>query len=381
MKKIINLIFSLALCFTACNLSLITIYPSSSQVSLLSDSANPSNIITGPMTYEGSKPLDYKTYDITDINIKTYFQNLKNYAPLNPNGSCGYVSLIECLTYYDTFYNDNIVPEKYERKTGDVDNFYDAIIESPGVKRSVYPPEGDNLYNHIEQQKEEDYQMYLMSIGNSVLGREPKNYSPEIGMVEYNKILDKLLPSSEVSYSYKEASDFGIFADYKSEKAIQGFDSYVKDIIDSGHPAILHIMNYNYEKEAYEYHAVVAYYYDSKGIHANFGYGDSRNDSVLSDRCYIKEAGVLDFSNLEETHSSNYSVNGVLYCGCGHSHKHSYTEYTYYNNSLHVECCSCGKVGTKKSPHIASGIGTNKNCIKCHHRLSNSNNSLLKSVH
>lgn len=33
--------------------------------------------------------------------------------PNNSAGSCGYVAVASALSYYDNFYNDDIIPEKY----------------------------------------------------------------------------------------------------------------------------------------------------------------------------------------------------------------------------------------------------------------------------
>ena len=66
---------------------------------------------------------DFEDYIINNsfpntLNKNSYFSNLYNYSPMNSHGSCGYVSLAQYLSYYDTFYNDNIIPESYERNQG-----------------------------------------------------------------------------------------------------------------------------------------------------------------------------------------------------------------------------------------------------------------------
>ena len=59
-------------------------------------------------------------------NITKYFKNLYKYSPENSYGSCGYVSFIQYLSYYDTFYNDSIIPENYEQYDKDASNLEDA---------------------------------------------------------------------------------------------------------------------------------------------------------------------------------------------------------------------------------------------------------------
>ena len=46
--------------------------------------------------------------------MKNYFYNLRGNYGFNYMGTCAYVGLGMLFTYYDAYYNDNIVPEKYE---------------------------------------------------------------------------------------------------------------------------------------------------------------------------------------------------------------------------------------------------------------------------
>lgn len=41
--------------------------------------------------------------NLLEFNMTTYFKNLSTYSPKNSYGSCGYVTFIQCLSYYDTF--------------------------------------------------------------------------------------------------------------------------------------------------------------------------------------------------------------------------------------------------------------------------------------
>lgn len=288
---------------------------------------------------------DFEDYIINNsfpntLNKNSYFSNLYNYSPMNSHGSCGYVSLAQYLSYYDTFYNDNIIPESYERNQGTASSLSNAVAISPGVLKQEYP--SSDLYSFIQNTKSYDYQMYLMYIKNYLSNVSTNNYSCSIGMWDYNIIFNYLYNNAVSFEYYSYANLYGGNLTPKNSNIVSWFDSYVKGKLDSGVPVILHIAKYNEatgEKEGY--HSIVAYYYDSQGIHANFGWGENSTDVVISPEYQITEAGVANFNALGHKHSNNYKVNTLEYCGCGYSHAHSYS-YNSLNASSHSVSCSCG---------------------------------------
>ena len=55
---------------------------------------------------EDFEPFETNKPGATGFGMVSYFQNLDTYSPTNSQGSCGYVSFIQYLSYYDTFRND-----------------------------------------------------------------------------------------------------------------------------------------------------------------------------------------------------------------------------------------------------------------------------------
>lgn len=335
------------------------------------------------------EPFIATTPKSSGMSMVTYFQNLYTYSPVNSHGSCGYVSFIQYLSYYDTFRNDNIIPTVYERSQGSVSSLEIALSDSSGVCRQSYPQTG--LYDFIQKNRSTDFQMYLMEIVNSSMGNEASEYSCDIGMWSYYKILRVLFPDTTVHFDYFCVSDFGVAAKPTDANVINGFDAYVKEQLDLGNPVMLHIADYNEETGVREgYHSVVAYYYDEYGIHAHFGWNRSSSDTVITTNYQITEAGVMDLTNIPETHSNNYVVNNVEYCGCGlQTHIHNYEDhyctmcnqytethdyhdpYIWVDFSKHDATCGCG--ATTQQGHAVSssggsllGIGTRyKTCLLC----------------
>ena len=95
--------------------------------------------------------------------MERYFDNMARFSPTNQKGTCGYVSLIQYLCYFDSFYNDAIVPEKYERNQGFVDTLEETREISPGVLNKTYTSSELSQESIIEDNKDLDYQIYLIS--------------------------------------------------------------------------------------------------------------------------------------------------------------------------------------------------------------------------
>ena len=320
---------------------------------------------------------DFETYshtpiNSTDFNMIAYFKNLYDYSPKNIYGSCGYVSFIQYLSYYDTFFNDNIIPESYEYNQGNSNSMLQALSVSPGVLRNEYSVFKNVNYNptvfkqYIENNKNIDFQMLLMYVKNEVNNWTTTHYS--IGMWSYQILIDYLFQSNEVYFNYYRVQNFGLTAKPTDQNVVDFFDEYVKNQLDLGNPVLLHIANYNEVTDKYEnYHSVVAYYYDENGIHAHFGWGNASADTIINSDYQITEAGVIDFANINHIHSNNYIINNLSHCGCSNNHVYN-INYAPINISIHEVYCVCGKYITEDHSfdyEYFDGSGHLSTCTKC----------------
>ena len=67
---------------------------------------------------------NYQTY---------YFNKLGDNIGDNSKGSCGFVATGMLLSFWDTYWDDNIVPEEYDATTALNEGFIDLYANSPGV--------------------------------------------------------------------------------------------------------------------------------------------------------------------------------------------------------------------------------------------------------
>lgn len=95
-----------------------------------------------------------------------YFKALKNNFGYNTHGSCGYVAAAMMLSYYDTYLDDNIIPEQYDKEGFINSNFDVSNInnESPGINREpekIYDANGNKI--RLDSLSVEDYWNFIVA--------------------------------------------------------------------------------------------------------------------------------------------------------------------------------------------------------------------------
>ena len=255
----------------------------------------------------------------THFSMTKYFGHLSDYSPKNNCGSCGFVSLIQVMSYYDTFYNDYIIDEFFDRYSTNINTLPQAYLKSPGVERNEFTPTDrddeilttQEYYLFCHNNFINDFQCYLTCINNSIhLTDNQNSFSSSIGCWDYQTLLTSYF-SSSTSCVVSTSTNLSQ-AEYISS---------IKSFIDVGKPVIVHIKGYDFEENKMRRHSVVAYKYDDNNIYANFGWESNSTSYPLincSQHLYteIYYMAVLDFSNMGHYHSNNYLINGTGYCGC-----------------------------------------------------------------
>lgn len=307
-----------------------------------------------------------KSTNNNQFSIKNYFQNLNKFSPYNKDGSCGYVSFIQYLSYFDTFYNDNIINDKFDKNDGNKSSITEANKNSPGVEK--FNSYSGTLYNYANNNKNIDYQAYLMTINNNYQNtNNSEKFNPSISMANYQNLLNNI-NNLNLKFTYENSiKKFGK-GNHKTDTSIKFFDNYVKNKLDEGYPVILHIggdiidtkdeIGWTFKG----YHSVVAYYYDEEGIHCNFGWGSQYTDTVFNaPDYYIICAGYIDDTSLSHYHSNNYIINNNYFCGC---HKHNYNlNYEWKSYTKHVAYCLCNN--SVEIGHVVKSSSSSSQYMKC----------------
>ena len=251
---------------------------------------------------------EYLSY--TNFNRISYFKYLYNYSPKNTaTGTCGYVSLIQLMTYYDTFYNDYIVPSSYDDGPVNNTSLSQANSNSPGVVREDYNSSVySSYYSFCNSTQNYNLQSKLSVVYNTLNGtNDSSNFVDSIGGWDYQTLLNSFYGnSSTVSVTTIDNS--------YSTYTVNQMKGYIKNYIDAGKPVVVHIKS----SMGFYRHSVVAYDYSGDTIYANFGYDSSTTHQNLLSGSYsgIYYIAALDYGNIDHYHSDNYVINYEYYCGC-----------------------------------------------------------------
>ena len=298
-----------------------------------------------------------------DKFIVDYFYNLNNFTN-NASNNCGYIAINLLLDYFDSFWDDDIIPEKYDyNSNGDFDKL--GTTESPSStfqKNMKY----DYPFAYHMQLDDTNFMKYLIDIA-----------------IE-NKIIDNIYHTDSLKMNYKQLVDFMHYylKSYTSSECVfneikynidnrfslkeydenmtndEFFREQTKNLIKKGIPVILLVT-----EGIYGGHAVVAYDYSEENdiIYCHFGYDGKTHVDYRSRYPYIRSMYAISPQDLHShKHCDNYiDLLGEKYCSCkllNHNHDFGYVSFPK-NHKAH---CYCG------FNHLGSHILNVYNvCIYC----------------
>lgn len=261
---------------------------------------------------------------ITDYFAPYYFKNLKGRFGNNVKGTCSYVAVDMLLSYYDSFWNDNFLPEKYDGDNVLVNETVLDAPESPGSKNeekkeiNVSGLSDEEYFNLINKYSSDVVHFDLISIGVKQLGlynKETKTLSLGTYLEDMQNIIRIYLDKSTILGS--DSINFEFANGYNSNQ-----EEMRKTIIDKVTHGIPVIVDGSSNSDA---HSFVAYDYDAieNEIYCNAGwYDDSTYHISMSNLGFTHIQEILYFEpKIEHQDSYNYSRIGdggktVNICAC-----------------------------------------------------------------
>ncbi|MBO7614254.1 MAG: hypothetical protein J6T15_00925 [Bacilli bacterium] len=230
-----------------------------------------------------------------------YFKNLKNNFGYNQYGSCGFIATGMLLSYLDTYYDDWMIDEKYDKVAQLPYDLMNLNVESPGIKcesESVYDV---NSYQYEENVQDPEYyneyfHLYLLKMGLDIGIRQPRNYgmysnshgvegNSEALLLKHYLYAERGYSSEDVYVDYIEQEEGLRTGATPSEEHRNRVRNFVINYVKQGIPVQCAIFSYDRIG-----HSVIAYDYDEENdeLFFHFGYSPEETHCRLSDENFFE---------------------------------------------------------------------------------------------
>lgn len=286
------------------------------------------------------------------------FLEKTNYFSFNSLGSCGYQAINIMLNYYDSYWNDSIIAECYEKQGCINDNL--EILNSPGSKYDdIYDEDVNSSFDYYNKLSTDNIMKKLIDIGVIKEYTTLSSYSKYDFGLYANQIFDilktyinKYTDISGLFYFYEKYYESGVIEQFSANAR-----KLIIEYVQKGIPVLVTAQN------STSGHAFIAYDYDNESdtVYAHYGYKNSykHRNYELDYPCITGICTTVPKSNKTHEHCNNFVYSNTNYCSCKlESHVHDYI-YTY-KSSNHLKSCYCGKSFSEN--HI---VDKNQNCIYC----------------
>ncbi len=161
-----------------------------------------------------SDSTDYSSGMTSYDNFMTaYFDNLTYNIGVNYKGSCGYVAIAMLLSYYDTYWNDNIIPEQYDIASIGTSSDTISRRNSPGVLRDTVININDTDDDYLTKMSATDYFSYMNSMSNTSLHAKLITIGSSYGYYDFS------VDDDEYSAGIVFSSRYNVLIDYLTEVA------------------------------------------------------------------------------------------------------------------------------------------------------------------
>ena len=196
------------------------------------------------------------------------------------------------LPFWDTYWDDNIVPEAFDATTALNEGFIDLYVNSPGViqEPDYIAKASSEVYDqYIHDYADKYFHFKLIDLFESKFGvREPGQYG--MGYDDYVNLFNYYVYDF-LNYSSSDVEIISSTSDVRNKTI---------ELVKEGIPVKLGIGN----------HAVVAYDYDENtdNIYCNFGWGPNSTHVTIEQMGYSQYTNLVAF-NFKDDHHDHHSNN------------------------------------------------------------------------
>lgn len=220
-------------------------------------------------------------------NNYQYFIKLNDWHGSNVNRTCTVIASQILFGYYDTFYNDEIIPEEMDCMTEDIEESIDNFSQSPGSG--------------------EEFHQYLITFARD---NGISNDCSNIPIPIVEELFTTYLQSRSINFDYTCIK--GNIVDTTNNSV----SNYIRNSVDNGKPLMVGALG----------HMFVVFGYDNDYVYLHLGQDgiisklnwSYINTTILSPTGHISALG-LDAIYGKHIHSNNYFsiTNDEYICPCG----------------------------------------------------------------
>lgn len=264
-----------------------------------------------------------------------YFNNLTENFGNNVFGSCGYVSLAMLLSFYDAYWDDSFISNKYDVNTTFSTSkqigadFYliPSNTESPGIAfepESLFENTSKDEYLMLANKYSDTYfQFKLFEIAQKCFGSiSLDTNNGQLGLDSLG-ICDLL---SYYLYDYKNFSDTNVKVNYLNENNSPSLKNSVINYIKEGTPVILLVQKEN----SNEAHSVIAYDYNASSdqIYVHTGWRDEQLNTTLT-HVSLSDMGYPHINAVISLDVSNHMSLGQKYISKSDSDRYNASSFIF----------------------------------------------------
>lgn len=312
-------------------------------------------------------------------NFATYYFNSLNFNyGLNEIGSCGYIALQMLLSYYDTYWDDTIILDSYDKNEIVSSLNLADITESPGTVSEASFLAGHSSYTNQEYYRlildeyMSFFHFYLINIATTHFHYCDFSEDVEYPCASYSdEIFDVL------SYYLYECRGFAqAEVEIKYEDDPEKVRDFVIDNVLNGTPVWVSASS---SLPDVKNHALVVYDYNESDDELLAHMGNrvmyEYNEHMILNTTYYDQLNAAIALDFDTNHvcSNNYQYGDEeleSYCSCYFGihpeHEHTYESFRNINKLSHYGYCHCGH--QQSQAHIVSDSAAalgNARCLLC----------------
>lgn len=258
--------------------------------------------------------INYESDIVLDNFFSTqYFSHLKTNFGNNSHGTCTYTSLGMMLSFYDTYWDDNIIPENYDAVSESISPDYSNCVkdlpsfdaESPGVYFEDY--------NEVSGLTDEQYLSYVSSHDDTFFQSKLISISQVFfnsGIYDFGLTFEKTIALiKHYLYDYRNYNNsnmpvFAVTGDTQLTK------TFTIDEIRNGRPVLITATS-----DYFNCHAMIAYDFDENTNEIFVHPGWKNNEGKALTHVSLSQLGVTGISNALSIHTE--------YCNSPSNNYHS----------------------------------------------------------